>query len=77
MIFVYLILVLLGITHYEIRKCNRYSVSILLTNYDSTISLTFCSQMSNTYLETATHLAAMSFKISWQVFFLSFRELPS
>lgn len=33
MIFVSPILVPAGSVHYEIRKCNRYSVSILLTNY--------------------------------------------
>lgn len=45
MIFVFLILVLAGSVHYEIRKCNRYSVSILLTNYFITF-LTLYSQMS-------------------------------
>lgn len=54
--------------HTEIRKCNSYSVSILLTNYDFIIFLMLYSQMSDTYLETDIHLVAKRYEISLHFF---------
>lgn len=61
----------------EIRKRNRYSASISLTNYDFVFFLTLYSQMSGTYLETDIHLVAKRYEISLHCFSLSFRESPS